>query len=177
MDAISGFWIPSRQAKLGGDWVNLVESITMTNVVYLASAAAVDGAPPPQHRQTSYRFDAADFAADVRLGEIQAEVESFFWCVSSALGEHHDLDFLPDRFCFGDYDVADLNDFWAWSIIDLNSKSGEKASILVTVTEKGGDRIYSFEGDHLSLQNVRLRDNLAEVFQSITADVVRQVTS
>jgi len=109
-------------------------------------------------------FNADEFSAERFLSNFQADVEAVTFCIKNALAKQLGIDCSVSSFCFGDYSI-DAYDRWAWTIIDLAMVGKGEVSLVVSAREQDGIRFYSFEADQEILEDVKLEQSAAMVFE------------
>lgn len=119
-------------------------------------------------------FDLEEFAAEQFLSGFQADVQSLIWCLKSALVKHAGIDCSEaSPFAFGDYGIEPAQR-WAWTIVDLRSADGCRASFVASAAESSGVRLYSFETDHAFLEDVSLVNNPGMVLNFLMRELPPQ---
>lgn len=126
------------------------------------------------------QFDPNEFAIEQFLWGVQSDIESIFRCVVDALKKQRGIQCSLARFCFGDYEVDDPADRWAWSIVTVRVNDGRSATFLVTVTEDEGERVLAVEHHHGLLLfggGISLVSSAAALFDALVESTLQQLNN
>lgn len=121
------------------------------------------------------------------LSGFEGDVMSLIWRIQQRVWGEARLHLPAERFWFGDWGTENSGEPYAWTFIEFKNAQSREACIVVSAIERGGKRLYSFDGVVLSfeapntqigenlIEEVSLQENIERLVQLLAADVLRQL--